>query len=231
MIRSLLLSKVVAPVVAAIVSLMSVPALAGVVWFDTTGGQRYDSGFPIWNRTDVGWAHVNRGAETLCGQHGFATGIYTGAQSGDLMGIHCLTEDVVDWFDVPGSAVRELLMWEDGRNLEQQKPFRAGAAAHDLCTHRGYGTGFFTGHQDTLNDLIGLNCIPNERVHHIQVLSYDPRFPDLAKRLNPGFAPWFTMRSAAVQVCQYFGYETGVLSSFYQNGTPTTVNLDMACFS
>lgn len=68
-------------------------------------------------------------------------------------------------------------------------------------------------------------------VHHVQVPSRDSRFPDLVNNINPRYAPWFTLRSAAVQVCQHFGYQTGVLSTYYNNGTTTTVTLDMACFS
>ncbi|NOJ80339.1 hypothetical protein [Myxococcus xanthus] len=215
--------------------LFPLPTVAGVTWLDTTGTQRAGSGYPISNRLTTNWAYASRGAEALCAQWGYARGLYTGSQNGDIMGIDCLSSDIAQWFDVPGSQVRMWASWLNGHvAVDNQAYFLASIVAHSICaTSPGdYGTGFFTGYQDFENDLVGLVCIPREYVGRFGADTDDPRFPDLANISGDiRGAAWWALRSSSIQICQYRGYQTGVPVYFtpYPNSY-TVVNLSVACF-
>ncbi|MCP3140502.1 hypothetical protein [Pyxidicoccus xibeiensis] len=216
----------------ALVALTSLPALAGVVFFDTTAAMRSAAGYPISNRTSVTWAYANRSAEAVCAMYGYARGMYTGEQAGELMGVHCLTHDSVVWMDVPGGDIRRWAWWQDGvTNLDQQGAFYAQAAASAECGNRGYGTGFLTGFQNGSADFMGLNCIPRDGVQYAGARTDDTRFTGLSPNYNPRYAPWWSLRSVSNQVCQYYGYETGVMWTFANSGTYPVLSLGFICFS
>ncbi|MBZ4401485.1 hypothetical protein [Myxococcus sp. AS-1-15] len=213
---------------AAIVALVSAPALAGIVFFDTTAADRSAGGYPITNRNDVGWAYANRSAERVCANYGYARGMYTGEQSGELMGIHCFTSDMVTWQDLPGSDARAWALWQgSSTSLDSQAAYNAGAIADRECGSV-YNTGFFTGFQNTSADLMGLVCIPSTHVAPRGVDTDDPRFPFLSG-MNPPFTSWWQLRSSVNRVCQYFGYTTGTMNLYANTGVPFVLNLGLQC--
>jgi|GEM_PF-6244058 len=220
--------KLVTAFASAIVALVSAPALAGTVWFDTTAAMRSASGFPITNRSDVNWAYANRSAEAVCNDNGYARGMYTGEQDGELMGIHCFTSDMVTWQDLPGSDARAWALWQgSSTSLDSQAAYNAGAIADRECGSVN-NTGFFTGFQNTSADVMGLVCIPSTYVVPRGVDTDDSRFPFLSG-LNPPFTSWWYLRSSINRVCQYYGYSTGTMDNYVSTGVPFVLNLGLQC--
>ncbi|WNG24180.1 hypothetical protein F0U62_09215 [Cystobacter fuscus] len=200
-------------------------------WFDTTGAERAASGLPISNRASVTWAYANRSSNEVCRNKGFAAGLYVGHQAGDLMGIHCFSEDTVDWFDTTVTELRRLPGWgtdtDDNTHVDKQVPFWANRAARSVCNAHGYGTGFFTGHQD--GELVGVHCITRDKVNVVQVASNDARF-GLPGGRPTGWA-WYYLNITANDVCAYHGYQTGLLNSMYASGQTSWVWLEYHCFA
>ncbi|NMO13543.1 hypothetical protein HPC49_00575 [Pyxidicoccus fallax] len=189
---------------------------------------RSAGGYPITNRGDVNWAYANRSAEAVCAQYGYARGLYTGEQSGELMGLHCFTHDMVTWQDIPGSEARAWALWQgSSTSLDSQAAFNAGAIADNEC-NSFYNTGFFTGHQNTSADLIGLVCVQSPHVAPRGVNTDDSRFPFL-NGMNPPYASWWQLRGAANRVCQHFGYSTGTMDTYANTGVPFVLNLALKC--
>ncbi|WP_426754870.1 hypothetical protein [Myxococcus sp. Y35] len=228
MFGALRIPKLVTALASAIVVLVSVPAFAGTVFFDTTAAMRSAAGFPITNRHDVKWDYANRSAEAVCAQHGYARGMYTGEQAGELMGIHCFTHDMVTWQDVPGSDVRAWALWDGNSTaLSSQAAYNAGAIADRECGSTT-ATGFFTGFHDTSADLVGLNCISSTYVVRRGVDNDDPRYPFL-HGLNPPLTSWWYLRLSINRVCQDFGYSTGTMDNYVNTGVPFVLNLGLKC--
>ncbi|MCE9667906.1 hypothetical protein LY474_08795 [Myxococcus stipitatus] len=222
------ISKLVSSLALTVVGLVSAPAFAGTVFIDTTAAVRSASGFPITNRGDVNWAYANRSAEAVCNMYGYARGMYTGEQSGELMGVHCFTSDMVTWQDLPGSEARAWALWQgSSTSLDSQAAYNAGAIADRECGSV-YNTGFFTGFQNTSADVMGLVCIPSTFVAMRGVDTNDSRFPFLSG-MNPPFASWWYLRSSINRVCQYFGYSTGTMDNYSNTGTPFVLNLGLQC--
>uniref|UniRef100_UPI001146AF24 hypothetical protein n=1 Tax=Myxococcus sp. AB056 TaxID=2562792 RepID=UPI001146AF24 len=87
---------------------------------------RSASGYPITARSDVSWAYANRGAEAVCARYGYPRGLYTGAQSGELMGLHCFTSDMVTWQGVPFSQIPQWAWWQTSEAKFMTGGFGAG---------------------------------------------------------------------------------------------------------
>ncbi|NTX35574.1 hypothetical protein HUA74_15270 [Myxococcus sp. CA051A] len=222
------ISKLVTALASTIVALVSAPAFAGTVWFDTTAAMRSAGGFPIANRNDVGWAYANRSAEAVCANYGYARGMYTGDQDGELMGIHCFTSDMVTWQDIPGSDARAWALWQgSSTSLDSQAAFNGGAIADNECNNY-YSAGFFTGFADTSADLFGLVCVSSSFVAIRGVDTDDSRFPFLSG-MNPPFASWWHLRGSVNRVCQHFGYTTGTMDTYANTGVPFVLNLGLKC--
>ncbi|AFE05239.1 hypothetical protein COCOR_03443 [Corallococcus coralloides DSM 2259] len=228
MYRAVRIPKFMTALASAIVALVSAPAFAGTVWFDTTAAMRSAGGYPITNRTDVDWAYANRSAEGVCAYYGYARGMYNGEQSGELMGIHCFSSDMITWQDIPGSDARAWALWQgSSTSLSSQAAFNAGAIADNECGSY-YNTGYFTGFQNMSTDLFGLVCVQSPFVGIRGVNTNDSRFPFL-NGMNPPFASWWQLRSAVTRVCQNFGYSTGTMDTYSNTGTPFVLNLALKC--
>jgi hypothetical protein len=186
-------------------ALLASPALAYINWFDTTRAERAASGYPIYNRTDVGWAHANRSAEAVCLRRGYDGGLYTGHQAGELMGINCFAGGSSVWMHLPGSVVRAQPSWDPTKKLEGQRPDRANHVGHTLCLDRGYETGFLNGHHDPATDLYGVVCIPREHTSDEVTVS------------NLAFSgkPWWWYRIVVEDACLPLGYRTGNILYFF----------------
>ncbi|WP_338863762.1 hypothetical protein [Myxococcus stipitatus] len=223
------MSKVISTLASLTVTLTSAQALAGVVWFDTTEAMRAASGFPITSRYTVNWAYANRSAEAVCMQNGYARGMYTGEQSGELMGVHCFTHDMVSWQDVPFSQISRWAWWSDDITvLDKQVSFKAEAATNSECDTMNYGGGFLTGHTGP-NNVVGLVCLDRSHVTIRNADANDPQFQALTPPLNPHYAPWYQVRAAANQVCQHYGFPTGTATGAATTGSGI-LNLAFKCF-
>ncbi|WP_338863761.1 hypothetical protein [Myxococcus stipitatus] len=225
------MTKLTSTLASLTLTLTATQALAGVVWFDTTAAMRAAAGFPITSRASVTWAYANRSAEAVCMQNGYARGMYTGEQAGELMGVHCFTSDMVTWQDVPFSRISRWAWWDDGiTTLDAEVSFKAEATAHNECNSMGmnYGGGFLTGHTG-LSNVVGLVCIDRSHVAIRGADANDPRFPALTPPLHPNYSPWYQVRAAANQVCQYHGFATGTADGAVTTGTGV-LNLGFDCF-
>ncbi|AGC48133.1 hypothetical protein MYSTI_06860 [Myxococcus stipitatus DSM 14675] len=228
------MTKLVSALAGLTITLASAQAFAGVVWMDTTAAMRAASGYPITSRGSVSWAYANRGAEAVCAQHGYARGLYTGAQSGELMGLHCFTSDMVTWQDVPFGNITRWAWWDDGITvLDDQMAFKAEAATTGEAGQMGlnYGAGFLTGHKNTATNHVGMVGIDRSRVGGRGVRTDATGFPDLTPSFNPHYAPWYTVRAVATQVCESYGFATGVASGAYTTGTIGILSLSFHCFN
>ncbi|WNG43252.1 hypothetical protein F0U60_03425 [Archangium minus] len=201
----------------------SMTALA-TEWFDTTAAERAATGYPISNRDKVGWAYASRSANEVCLDKGFPAGQYLGHQSGELMGVNCFDDDTVDWFDTTLTELKQTFGWgryvDDKDHIDAQLPVWANLVAYYACYRRGYGAGFFTGHQS--GELVGLHCIPRDRVHTVFVPAND----------RPDGWSWVHMNITANDVCASHGYRTGILYDYIASGEqPLWVNLKYNCFN
>jgi hypothetical protein len=218
------------------VALLSASAFAYIQWFDTTSADRSASGYPISNRNDVDWAYANAGAAEVCKMWGFEAGLYVGHQSGQLMGVHCFSDDMIDWYDITNEELYSTPGWGNQRSVTdppgEQIYFWSNRAAHLLCLGRGYGTGYFTGHQDTYNGVTGVNCIPSSRVGSVTVASNDPRFGFPAGFAgSPQYWFWYEANIAANDVCAYHGYTTGVMNEMWASGSAYYSHLTFHCWN
>lgn len=228
------ISQLTSALATAIVTLTAAPAFAGIVFFDTTASMRSAAGYPITNTMDVDWAYANRSAEAVCAWAGYARGVYTGAQLGELMGIHCFTEDMVGWQDIPYD-VGLSAWWESTVTpIGAQKSFRAEAAAHEECgtgtSGITYDTGFLTGHHNSVTDNMGLVCINASSSQQKGAYTNDTTFP----AMSTGFSltsPWPAVRSVANQVCQHHGFETGFAKGAATSGTAWVLYVWFTCIS
>lgn len=190
----------------------AVPALAYINWFDTTAWERQEARHPISSRTYVEWDYANKSAEAVCHRRGYEGGLYTGHQSGDLMGINCSGGGSLTWMDMPGWEARTTKAWLDYsrtvRNPTYLPHLVANGAAMDLCKARGYGGGFFNGHYDGVADVMGAYCAPTERTFEV---SY-------RKWCGQGTcSQWWSNNIDAEAVCIQSGGRIGVVYDRYTN--------------
>lgn len=200
-------------------------ALASVTWMDTVAAERAAGGWPISDRNTVNWAYANRSANEVCRGKGYSTGRYTGNQSGELMGVYCENDSA--WFDLTLDELAQTPGWGqysgNYTDINQQISIPANTAAHLACTHRGYGTGYFTGHQS--GNFVGVNCIAKSRVVNMVVSSSDFSFP----LGHPLLWKWWQSYITANDICNYYGHQTGVANEFDLNSTGSAAHLYLSC--
>jgi hypothetical protein len=98
---------------------------------------------------------VSRAATGYCTSNGYEGGFFTGHQLNGLRGVICVGNDAARWFD---STNAELTNSGEGFGDINAAPWaKAARAATNMCVAKGYGGGFFTGHQ--LNGLRGVVCL------------------------------------------------------------------------
>ncbi|PTL83918.1 hypothetical protein [Vitiosangium sp. GDMCC 1.1324] len=118
-----------------------------VDWFDTTLTELRR--LPGWGNDTDDNTHVdkqvpfwaNYAAFAVCNRHGYGTGFFTGHQSGELVGVHCIARDKMHYVQVPSNDARFGL--PGGRPTGWPWHY-LNITANDVCAYHGYRTGLLS---------------------------------------------------------------------------------------
>ncbi|MEX5258037.1 hypothetical protein RCG71_17090 [Kocuria sp. CPCC 205281] len=122
---------------------------------DATTGQLLDTGWPVDDTNQVGWAQAARAAQGFCSERNYVGGFLNGHQLGNRRGVVCVGARDAQWFD----ATKGQLL-DTGWPVEDTNQVgwgQAARAAQGFCSDRGFVGGFLNGHQ--LGNRKGVICL------------------------------------------------------------------------
>jgi hypothetical protein len=170
--------------------------------------------WPVADVNTVNWAQAARAAAAMCYARGFAGGHFTGHQdqrpSVQTKNIQCSGGDTT-WFDLTAADV-SATGWDFG-DINTVDWARAGRAAANYCTGRGFVGGQFNGQQR--DGRRGVFCYRSGATYldasdaDIKATRWD--FNTAA----PESAPWAQGARAANEYCRGHGYVGGFLSGHH----------------
>jgi hypothetical protein len=115
------------------------------------GNQNPDFLFPFDDIDTAHWAQTGRAGVAIAPTLGFATGYFTGNLADDGYEWAGLSPDAVTVFDLPNddeSIQQSSAKFETpDADLNSVSWAQAARLATDVCLHKGFAAGFFTGHQ------------------------------------------------------------------------------------
>lgn len=170
--------------------------------------------WPVDDVNTVNWAQAARAASAMCYARGFAGGHFTGHQDQrpgvQTKNIQCSGGDTA-WFDLTDAEV-EATGWgfSDVNTVDWA---RAGRAAANYCTSKGFVGGQSTGHQR--DGRRGVFCYRSGATY------LDATDADIAatkwgfNTAAPETAPWAQGARAANEYCRGHGYVGGFLSGHH----------------
>ena len=129
-------------------------------FFDTTHVDRAGTNWLFDDPDHTAAAQASRMATDFSNGKGFGAGRPTGHHVGELVGIICLPTTETVFFDVPLNEIVGAAWPFD--NINRAAWAQAGRAAMEMAYQRGFGAGFFTGHQ--LGDRCGLIALASSLI-------------------------------------------------------------------
>jgi len=181
-------------------------------WYFASRRDFRDFGWDIDDFDRLGWDWAGRAAFDVCARRGHIGGFFDGYRVGERFGLMCLDRGI-DVYDVPRGDIVGL-----GWNFPALNRMNWGFArrvAFDVCSRRGYGSGFFPGYD--FGDMTNLACLNrgwdwNRRagLGWFEISPWDSGWDPGWGFDNPYRAGWSRASLVARNLCGRHGFGSGL---------------------